>query len=297
MRCRAPLRRVGRFRPGVALESGSQSTASRSSVHGPQGALDADTDRSLCAAVICPLRNLLAAFRYHREGLPDPTPVHTNGIIEQTLRRGRQAYAQLIARYQDSVFAFLWRIGLRRSVIEELAQKTFVRAWTHLGNFQPARSAFSTWLFAIGRNLALNEIGRAGHRLEVAADDDAEPASCEDNPPAAARAQALPGAASRRAGSSRLGAAQRAGALRPQRTEPGRSRGHRRHQHRRRQGTAAPGASSTARCVGEPAMNEELDELLRAADGCAPHGFDARVLRHIAAMPPPRRRALWCTLA
>ena len=43
-------------------------------------------------------------------------------------------------------------------------------------------------------------------------------------------------------------------------------------------------------------MNEELDELLRAADGCAPPGFDARVLRHIAAMPRPRRRARWRTL-
>ena len=185
MRRRGPLRRVGRSRPGVALESGAQSTASRSSVHGQPGALDADTDRSLCAAVICPFRNLLAAFRYHREELPDLTQVDSNGIIEQILRRGRQAYAQLIARYQDSVFASLWRMGLRRSVIEELAQKTFARARTNLGNFQPTRSAFSTWLFAIGRNLALNEIGRAGHRLEVAADNNAELASCEDNPPAA----------------------------------------------------------------------------------------------------------------
>ena len=108
-----------------------------------------------------------------------------NGIIEQTLQGDRQAYARLIVRYQDGVFAFLWRMGLRRAVIEELAQETFLRAWTHLGDFQPARSAFSTWLFAIGRNLALNEISRAGHRLEVAADDDIEVAAGADTPPAA----------------------------------------------------------------------------------------------------------------
>ena len=110
----------------------------------------------------------------------------TNGIIEHVLQGDHQAYARLIVRYQDSVFFFLWRMGLRRAVIEELAQETFVRAWTHLSDFQPARSTFSTWLFAISRNLALNEIGRAGHRLEVAtAEDDAELASGDDTPPAA----------------------------------------------------------------------------------------------------------------
>lgn len=130
-----------------------------------------------------------------------------NGIIEQSLQGDRQAYARLIARYQDGIFAFLWRMGLRRAVIEELAQETFVRAWTHLGDFQPARSAFSTWLFAIGRNLALNEIGRAGHRLEVAADDEADPASCDDSPPDALdRKRSL---ARLHAGLGRLAAAQR----------------------------------------------------------------------------------------
>ena len=161
----------------------------------------------MCAAVSRPLRNLLEALRYHREELPDPTPVDTNGIIEQTLRGDRQAYARLIARYQDSVFAFLWRMGLRRAVIEELAQESFVRAWTHLGDFQPARSAFSTWLFAISRNLALNEIGRAGHRLEVAVDDDAETASCDDTPPAALERKRS--RAQLHAGLGRLDAAQR----------------------------------------------------------------------------------------
>ena len=109
----------------------------------------------------------------------------TNRLIDQILQGDRQAYAQVVARYQDGIFAFLWRMGLRRAVIEELAQETFVRAWTHLGDFEPARSAFSTWLFAIGRNLALNEIGRAGHRLEVASEGDVEIAACDDTPAAA----------------------------------------------------------------------------------------------------------------
>ena len=113
------------------------------------------------------------------------TPVDSNALIAQILQGDRQAYAQLVGRYQDGVFAFLWRMGLRRAVIEELAQETFVRAWSHLGDFDPSRAAFSTWLFAISRNLALNEINRAGHRLEVAANDDFDAASGDDSPPEA----------------------------------------------------------------------------------------------------------------
>ena len=111
------------------------------------------------------------------------TSAETHQLIAQILQGDRQAYAQLVDRYQDSVFAFLWRMGLRRAVIEELAQESFVRAWRHLGDFEPTRAAFSTWLFAISRNLALNEIGRAGHRLEVAADEDFDVATDDDSPP------------------------------------------------------------------------------------------------------------------
>ena len=113
------------------------------------------------------------------------TPVDSNALIAQILQGDRQAYAQLVGRYQDGVFAFLWRMGLRRALIEELAQETFVRAWCHLGDFEPERAAFSTWLFAISRNLALNEINRAGHRREVAAEDDLELASADEGPPEA----------------------------------------------------------------------------------------------------------------
>ena len=44
-------------------------------------------------------------------------------------------------------------------------------------------------------------------------------------------------------------------------------------------------------------MNEELDDLLRAADGAAPPGFAAQVMRHIAALPLAQKPARWRSLA
>lgn len=42
---------------------------------------------------------------------------------------------------------------------------------------------------------------------------------------------------------------------------------------------------------------DPLDQLMLAADGGAPPGFDAQVMRQIAALPLPQRPARWRTLA
>jgi RNA polymerase sigma-70 factor (ECF subfamily) len=108
---------------------------------------------------------------------PDP-------ILQQARQGDTRAFGHLVRRHQDGVFAFLWRMGLRRALIDELAQETFLRAWTHLASYDPARAAFSTWLLAICRHLALNEISRASHRLErAAADDVPDGADPADTPP------------------------------------------------------------------------------------------------------------------
>ena len=44
-------------------------------------------------------------------------------------------------------------------------------------------------------------------------------------------------------------------------------------------------------------MNDELDALLRQAGGGAPADFNARVMRHVAAVPLPQRPPRWRTLA
>ena len=66
----------------------------------------------------------------------------------------RAAFAELVLRYQQPLFGFLGRMGLTQAQAEDLAQETFLRAWSHLQQFDPARAQFSTWLHTIARNLA-----------------------------------------------------------------------------------------------------------------------------------------------
>jgi RNA polymerase sigma-70 factor, ECF subfamily len=77
------------------------------------------------------------------------------------------AFARIIRRFQRPLFSFLGRLGLSQGIAEEIAQETFLRAWLHRREFRPERAQFVTWLFSIGRNLALNELRSARHQQET----------------------------------------------------------------------------------------------------------------------------------
>jgi len=85
--------------------------------------------------------------------------------------------------YQRPLFGFLGRMGMSRSVAAEIAQETFMRAWRHIEQYQSGRAAFSTWLFSIARNLALNELTRAAGSRETSGERAADAAVCAQPPP------------------------------------------------------------------------------------------------------------------
>jgi RNA polymerase sigma-70 factor (ECF subfamily) len=89
-------------------------------------------------------------------------------LLQQIHAGEKDAFAQIVTMFQAPLFSFLGRMGLNQAQSEELAQETFLRAWTRLEHYQPRLGAFSTWLFTIARNLALNECSRAGNRRETA---------------------------------------------------------------------------------------------------------------------------------
>lgn len=86
----------------------------------------------------------------------------------QKIRTGdRQAFAVVVRQYQRPLFKFLGNMGLSYGQAEDLTQETFLRAWRGIGQYNPGLGMFSTWLYTIARNLALNEIVRGSKRLET----------------------------------------------------------------------------------------------------------------------------------
>ena len=80
-------------------------------------------------------------------------------------RRGdRDAFRALVERYERPVFALLGRMLLRagrESLVEDLAQETFVRVFRGLGTFgADGRNNVSAWILTIAARLAIDELRR-----------------------------------------------------------------------------------------------------------------------------------------
>src|SRR5665213_2051204 len=72
----------------------------------------------------------------------------------------REAFGELVARYQSPVCALAYRAGGRMSRSEDLAQETFIIAWRKLSELkEPAK--FKSWLYGIARNLTNNSFRQA----------------------------------------------------------------------------------------------------------------------------------------
>jgi len=85
-----------------------------------------------------------------------------------------EAFDVLVAKYRTPVIHFLYRLVHRREPAEDLAQEVFLRVYRARKSYQP-KAKFSTWLFRIATNVALNALrdGRMRHEKETSMESDA----------------------------------------------------------------------------------------------------------------------------
>ena len=70
--------------------------------------------------------------------------------------RGHEAsFEVLLARHRSQVVNHLYRLVRNRAIAEELAQDVFLRVYRFRNRYQP-EAKFTTWLFRITTNVALN---------------------------------------------------------------------------------------------------------------------------------------------
>jgi len=83
----------------------------------------------------------------------------------------REAYGQLVRRYQRRVFITALQLTHNRADADDLTQETFIKAYRALGGFD-FRSDFFTWLYRITVNTTLNLLTRAHRTRSVSLDDE-----------------------------------------------------------------------------------------------------------------------------
>ena len=79
--------------------------------------------------------------------------------IAAALEGSEEGYRLLVERYQKPVLSLIRRIVRDASWAEDLAQEAFVKAFRALDTFQQQRK-FSSWLFKIAHNTALDALRR-----------------------------------------------------------------------------------------------------------------------------------------
>jgi RNA polymerase sigma-70 factor, ECF subfamily len=81
-----------------------------------------------------------------------------------------QSFALLLQRYRSPLVNFLYRMVRNREQAEDLAQEVFIRVYRARADYVPS-AKFTTWLFRIATNLALNSVRDTRHqRMEVSLD-------------------------------------------------------------------------------------------------------------------------------
>ena len=79
-------------------------------------------------------------------------------------------FVEIVRDYKDGLILFLDSFVQNLSIAEDLAEDTFVKLGIKKPHFS-GKSSFKTWLYAVGRNVAVDYIRKESKRSEVSIDE------------------------------------------------------------------------------------------------------------------------------
>jgi len=101
-------------------------------------------------------------------------------LVERAQRGDKQAFEQLVLKYQRKLARLLSRFIRDPAEVEDVAQEAFIKAYRALPSFR-GESAFYTWLYRIGTNTAKNFLVAQGRRAPTSTNFDSEEAETFDD--------------------------------------------------------------------------------------------------------------------
>ena len=85
-------------------------------------------------------------------------------LIELALEQDQGAFSTLLARYKNSLTSHILNYVPVAADADDICQRSFEKAFREIGNYNP-RYAFSTWLYAIAQNEAIDHLRRSRNGL------------------------------------------------------------------------------------------------------------------------------------
>src|SRR5215813_13997164 len=93
-------------------------------------------------------------------------------LVAAVLKGDRERFGDLIDRYQGRLVNYLFRLLRNADDAHDLAQEVFLKVYQVLDRFDP-QYKFSTWLFRVAQNAAIDQIRRRRLKLFSLQQEDA----------------------------------------------------------------------------------------------------------------------------
>ena len=90
-------------------------------------------------------------------------PLTDSFLVERCRASDDAAFGEVVARYKNKIYNYLYRMTGSAEDAEDLTQEVFVRMYTSLDSFR-GQSSLNTWLFRIAGNLCIDRFRRAKNR-------------------------------------------------------------------------------------------------------------------------------------
>ncbi len=94
----------------------------------------------------------------------------TDEVLMMRFQAGdRRAFANLVRKYKAPIYTFILRLVRSTSAAEDLAQDVFVKIVQSAADFKH-ESRFSTWAYAIARNICIDHLRKMSYRQHPSLD-------------------------------------------------------------------------------------------------------------------------------
>jgi len=93
---------------------------------------------------------------------PDVDPASDAAVMLRVAAGDESGFNYLVAKYHRPMIHFLYRMVHNQAVAEELAQEVFLRVYRARDSYR-AEARFTTWLYRIATNLAVNHARDTRH--------------------------------------------------------------------------------------------------------------------------------------
>ncbi|MEE9162646.1 MAG: sigma-70 family RNA polymerase sigma factor, partial [Candidatus Neomarinimicrobiota bacterium] len=90
-------------------------------------------------------------------------PFTDEELMAQFQAGNENAYLEIVARFKERLFAFVYRFVGDAALSEDLVQDTLVKVYTHKHSYREI-ARFSTWIYTIAGNLARTELRKRKRR-------------------------------------------------------------------------------------------------------------------------------------